>query len=66
MIGSWLERKQKRRERYTSFVEGWKLRPCSACSGTGRYDHRGSPKCGACGGTGKERYKPEASEGEGK
>lgn len=26
---------------------------CAACSGSGRYDHDGSPKCGACGGSGK-------------
>ena len=29
-------------------------RDCTACSGSGRYDHCGSPKCGACEGTGKE------------
>lgn len=28
---------------------------CTACGGSGRYDHNGSPKCGACGGTGKIR-----------
>lgn len=25
---------------------------CTACSGSGRYDHNGSPKCGCCNGTG--------------
>jgi DnaJ-class molecular chaperone len=52
------ERKQERIEYYKRFVEGWKKRPCTACNGSGRYDHNDSPKCGACNGTGKERYKP--------
>lgn len=26
---------------------------CTACSGSGRYDSKGSPKCGACGGRGR-------------
>lgn len=25
---------------------------CPACSGSGRYDVKGSPKCGSCNGTG--------------
>jgi DnaJ-class molecular chaperone len=56
---SFHERKDARREHYLKWVFGWKLRDCGACSGSGRYDHNGSPKCGACGGTGRERYKPE-------
>lgn len=52
------ERKQKRTENYEKNIKGWKLRPCTACNGTGYYDHNGSPKCGACRGTGLERYRP--------
>lgn len=26
---------------------------CTACNGSGRYDHTGSPSCSSCGGTGK-------------
>lgn len=28
---------------------------CSACNGSGRYDHNGSPKCGACDGEGTNK-----------
>jgi DnaJ-class molecular chaperone len=55
------ERKQQRIEHFENNVKGWKLRPCTACNGSGYYDNtiRGRiPKCGSCGGTGKERYKP--------
>lgn len=52
------ERKAERKEYYENWVKGWKLRPCSACNGSGYYDHNGSPDCGACDGTGKERYNP--------
>ncbi len=55
---SYTERKERRRQIYLASL-GWKQRPCTACSGSGRYDHNGSPKCGGCNGTGKERYKPE-------
>ncbi len=51
------DRKKARTEYYMKFIHGWKLRPCTACNGSGRYDHNGSPKCGGCDGTGKERYK---------
>jgi len=50
------ERKKKRTEIYKNNIEGWKLKPCAACGGSGRYDNKGSPKCAACDGTGKERY----------
>jgi DnaJ-class molecular chaperone len=57
----WQERKRERIEKQRS-TYGWRLRDCSACNGSGRYDHNGSPKCSACDGTGKERYKgPKAS-----
>jgi DnaJ-class molecular chaperone len=51
------ERKEQRKSYYKKFVEGWKLRKCTACNGSGYYDNNGSPKCSACGGSGKERYK---------
>lgn len=51
-------RKAARREYYERYVRGWKLRPCVACAGSGRYDDLGSPPCAACGGTGQERYPP--------
>ena len=54
---TWHERKKKRKEYFEKNVKGWKLRPCIACNGSGKYDHNGSPKCGACNGTGKERFK---------
>jgi len=55
------ERKQKRKEYYEKYVKGWKLRPCTACAGSGYYDTSIGgriPKCGSCEGTGKERYHP--------
>jgi len=55
---SFKDRKQERKKYYEKYVKGWKLRPCTACNGSGLYDSFGSPKCGACNGTGKERYKP--------
>ena len=57
---SYHERKKARADYFERFVRGWKTRPCSACMGSGRYDHNGSPRCRACDGTGKERYKPGA------
>lgn len=56
---SFRARKAARTEYNKRFVYGWKLRPCYACNGSGRYDSSGSPPCGGCDGTGKERYKPE-------
>lgn len=51
------ERKADRTEHFWRWVYGWKLRTCSACSGSGHYDHNGSPACGACDGTGRETYR---------
>lgn len=34
---------------------------CSACSGSGHYDHNGSPKCGACDGKGEINKYPNES-----
>jgi len=58
-MATFKERKKRRTEYYEKNVKGWKLRPCSACSGSGVYDHNGSPPCGGCDGTGKERFKPD-------
>jgi DnaJ-class molecular chaperone len=52
------ERKAERTEYYKKYVHGVKLRDCTACSGSGRYDGNGSPKCSSCEGTGKERFRP--------
>jgi len=56
---TWKERKKERIEYYKEHVYKWKLRSCTACNGSGHYDHNGSPPCGSCNGTGKERYKVE-------
>lgn len=48
------ERKEERRKQHAR-EHGKKLVTCSACSGSGYYDHNGSPPCGGCGGTGKVR-----------
>lgn len=57
---SWKEDKEARKEYYLKYVYGWKLRPCTACNGSGWYDccdKKGRPiPCGSCDGTGKERY----------
>ena len=34
---------------------GRKLITCTACSGSGIYDHNGNPPCGCCNGTGRVR-----------
>ncbi len=51
------ERKQKRIKYFEKNIKSWKQRPCTACNGSGYYDHNDSPKCGACNGIGKETYK---------
>ena len=54
------QRKRERWEAYFSDVYGWKQRPCTACNGSGRYDHNGSPKCKGCDdepGSGYELYR---------
>lgn len=58
-VSQFHERKAERTAYYMRFVYRWKQRKCSACNGSGYYDHNGSPQCGACDGTGKERYKSE-------
>lgn len=56
-ISEWFKNKTRRAQYYFSYVYGWKKRPCSACSGSGKYDHNGSPDCSSCNGTGKETYR---------
>lgn len=50
-------RKADRTEHYHTHIKGWRLQPCSACNGSGYYDHTNNPECGACEGSGKEQYK---------
>ena len=38
----------------TTKEEPEKNKVCTACNGSGYYDHNGSPKCSSCNGTGKE------------
>jgi DnaJ-class molecular chaperone len=57
-MSSFKDRKESRKQHYEKCVKGWKQKSCIACNGSGRYDHKGSPKCGACNGTGKEFFKP--------
>ena len=48
-------RKAERKAYYEKHTYKKKLQKCTACNGSGYYDHNGSPKCGSCDGTGKER-----------
>ena len=54
-------RKAERRQHFERYVKGWKLKTCTACSGSGRYDHNCSPRCGCCIGTGKMRVAPSTA-----
>jgi len=60
-ISTWKELKKRRTEHYNKNVYGWKERPCTACNGTGHYDHNGSPLCESCNGTKKEKYRGSKS-----
>jgi hypothetical protein len=51
------ERKARRKAHFFKFRYGWIERICTACAGSGRYDHYHSPRCGCCNGTGKERVR---------
>lgn len=53
---SFRKRKEERKKLYEKRKFGWRLRDCTACGGSGVYDHNDSPPCYACEGTGKERY----------
>ena len=54
-LDDYRKRKQERTEYYQKYKYKNKLKTCTACNGSGYYDHNGSPPCGACDGTGKER-----------
>jgi DnaJ-class molecular chaperone len=58
-MSTYQERKAERTRHYKKYVHGWKLVECTACSGSGYYDHNGSPKCSSCDGTGRMRVKPD-------
>jgi len=62
-MSDWLRRKAARANAYFRWHFGWRRRDCTACNGSGRYDHNGSPRCGGCDGTGKELFRgPLSSE----
>jgi hypothetical protein len=52
------ERKRLRKERYLTWVKGWRKRPCSFCS---KEDVR-LAFCPTCGGSGVERFQGPKSE----
>ena len=57
---NYLERKKLRKSWYEKYVHGNKLVTCTACDGSGYYDHNingRTPKCGSCNGTGKTHEK---------
>jgi hypothetical protein len=56
MSETWHERKHARSIDYWRY-HGVSEETCTACSGSGRYDHHGSPACGSCDGTGRNRGK---------
>lgn len=51
---SYTKEKLYRTYRYFSTKYGYKYNTCTACSGSGYYDHNGSPPCSCCDGSGKE------------
>lgn len=52
------ERKAERKKEFEEYEKYWIEETCAACSGSGKYDHDGSPTCEGCDGTGKSKYKP--------
>lgn len=52
------ERKAQRTEYFNLFIKHWVLETCTACNGSGYYDHNDNPPCAACDGTGKSWTKP--------
>jgi hypothetical protein len=59
-MSTFRERKAMRADYFHRFINGWKECACSACMGSGRYDHDGAPACGACDGSGRERFAPKS------
>jgi DnaJ-class molecular chaperone len=59
-ISDYHKRKAERTKNYLEHVHGKKVSSCIACSGSGYYDHNGSPPCGECNGTGVgEHHRPK-------
>ncbi|MGF6440380.1 hypothetical protein QF002_001189 [Paraburkholderia youngii] len=54
---TYLERKAHRTDRFWRYTYGWKERRCSACNGSGYYDHNGSPPCSSCSGSAREKFR---------
>jgi hypothetical protein len=60
MNGTWYQDKLQRSIRfYRTFCIP--TCTCAACSGSGVYDHGGSPACGACEGSGRVRDYPRSA-----
>lgn len=53
------QRKQQRTDYFEQFIKGWRQSNCTACDGSGFYDHDGNPDCDACSGEGKESYQTD-------
>jgi hypothetical protein len=65
--GDFHDRKAARKAYFEKCVKGWKLIPCGACNGSGKYDNQirrhgkwVQPDCSSCDGTGNERVSPES------
>lgn len=52
------ERKEERHKHFDKYIKGWRPQTCTACAGSGYYDHNGSPACGGCDGTGVDYIRP--------
>jgi len=44
---------------FDKYIKYWIQETCSACNGSGYYDHDDSPECEACNGTGKDVWRPD-------
>tara|TARA_Y100001960_G_scaffold332700_1_gene434307 strand:+ start:27681 stop:28175 length:495 start_codon:yes stop_codon:yes gene_type:complete len=51
---SYLVKKFERIIDYYTYEFGYQKEECSACAGSGYYDHNGNPDCSACDGTGSD------------
>jgi hypothetical protein len=59
--GTWHDQKHLRSVDYWR-RHGVGEEACMACSGSGRYDHHGSPACSSCDGRGRKRAKLHTAE----
>lgn len=57
-MSTFAERKAERKAHFEKHIKGWKQVRCSACNGSGYYDHNGSPPCSCCNGSGKVFVEP--------